>query len=779
MLFIRVSLVRNIARLASTNVHIKPDDKIAVKSEAISKGQEMIESSVHKTVTLKIEDNVAVVKIDLPNAKENVLNEAVADDLRYCMSRINADASIKGVVIISGKPNTFIAGADIEMLSKCKSSADARKISSDAQRDFLQIENSQRPVVAAIMGTCMGGGLELALACHYRIAMDVPKTLFALPEVKLGLLPGAGGTQRLPKLVSITEALGMMLTGKTLSAIKAKKIGLIDRVVQPIGAGVKPAEENNYDYLEQIAIDAARQLSMGMLEVNRRGSLWEKTTNYVLTRTPIFKHFILKKARENVTKMTFGNYPAPLKILDVIESGVTRGPDLGYMEESEAFGDLTQTTQCKALIGIFKGRTECRRNKFGEAKKIDKLAVIGAGLMGAGIANVSIDKDIQTYLLDRNDEGLARGQNQIHKHYDGMVKRKKITDYQRHKFMANLKTTCTYDDLHDCDVAIEAVFEELPLKHGIIKKLESVVPEHCIIASNTSALPITEIASVSTRPERIIGMHYFSPVERMELLEIITTKDTSKETIAVAVQLGLTQNKLVVVVKDCPGFFVVRCLAPMMSEVVRLLQEGVYPDEIDQMTKQYGFPVGAATLTDEVGIDVAQHVAKFLGEALGLRVGGGSIAVLDEMVASGFKGRKSGKGYFIYDDSRRLNTSAKKKPVNEAALKILHKHQLTPVSTVSSVADRQLRILCRYINEAAICLEEGVISSPSDGDTASVFGIGFPPFKGGPFRFIDMYGADKLISDMLRYAEAYSPEQFKPAQIIQDHAKHNKKFYPE
>uniref|UniRef100_A0AAF5RX70 Trifunctional enzyme subunit alpha, mitochondrial n=1 Tax=Wuchereria bancrofti TaxID=6293 RepID=A0AAF5RX70_WUCBA len=753
-----ISLVRNIARHASTNVHIKPDDKVTVKSGIISKGQEMIESSVHKTVTLKIEDNVAVLKINLPNAKENVLNEAVADDFRYCMNRIDADASIKGVVIISGKPNTFIAGADIEMLSKCKSSADARKISSDGQRDFLQIEKSQRPVVAAIMGTCMGGGLELALACHYRIAMNVPKTLFALPEVKLGLLPGAGGTQRLPKLVSITEALGMMLTGKTLSAGKAKKIGLIDLI---------------------IAIDVARQLSMGVLEVNRRGSLWEKTINYVLTKTPIFKHFILKKARESVTKMTFGNYPAPLKILDVVESGITRGPDLGYMEESEAFGYLTQTTQCKALIGIFKGRTECRRNKFGEAKKIDNLAVIGAGLMGAGIANVSIDKDIRTYLLDKNDEGLARGQNQIHKHYDGMVKRKKITDYQRHKFMANLKTTCTYDDLHDCDVAIEAVFEELPLKHEIIKKLESVVPEHCIIASNTSALPITEIASVSTRPERIIGMHYFSPVERMELLEIITTKDTSKEAIAVAAQLGLIQNKLVVVVKDCPGFFVVRCLAPMMSEVVRLLQEGVYPDEIDEMTRQYGFPVGAATLTDEVGIDVAQHVAKFLGEALGPRVGGGSIAILDEMVASGFKGRKSGKGYFIYDDSGRLNTFAKKKPVNEAALRILHKHQLTPVSTVSGVADRQLRILCRYINEAAICLEEGVISSPSDGDTASVFGIGFPPFRGGPFRFIDIYGADKFISDMLRYAEAYSSEQFKPAQIIQDHAKQNKKFYPE
>ncbi|VDN17593.1 unnamed protein product [Gongylonema pulchrum] len=532
---------------------------------------------------------------------------------------------------------------------------------------------------------------------------------YYLEKVKLGLLPGAGGTQRLPKLVPITEALSMMLTGKVLPPVKAKKIGLIDRVVQPIGPGLRSIEENNYYYLEKVAVEAARQLSAGALKADRKGSYWKQAMNLLLTKTPLLKSVILKKARENVMKMTSGNYPAPLRILDVVETGLTRGPDQGYLEES-------------------------------------LLAVIGAGLMGSGIANVSIDKGIQTYLVDMNDIAIARGQNHIHKHYDGLVKRRRITDYQRHKFMANLKPTFSYSDLRDCDA------------------LESVVPEHCIIASNTSALPITQIASVSTRPERIIGMHYFSPVEKMELLEVITTKKTSKETIAKAAQLGLAQNKLVVIVKDCPGFFVVRCLAPMMSEAGRLLQEGVSPEELDKITKDYGFPVGAATLMDEVGLDVSQHVAEFLGQ---------------EMVASGFKGRKSGKGYFIYGGSTKFGSLfGKKKKVNEAAARILQKHRLNPVVNMSSTADRQLRILCRYVNEAALCLEEGVISSPLDGDTASVFGIGFPPFWGGPFRFIDLYGADKLVRDMSGYAEAYSSEQFAPAQIIRDHAKQHVNFYP-
>uniref|UniRef100_F1KS22 Trifunctional enzyme subunit alpha, mitochondrial n=1 Tax=Ascaris suum TaxID=6253 RepID=F1KS22_ASCSU len=732
-------------------------------------------SSTNEMVSLRVDGDVAVVKIDNPGAKENTLNATVSRQLMQAMERIENDEGIRSAVLISGKPNSFIAGADIGMLVRVKNAAEAQQISSEAQRGFARIERSKKPVVAAIMGTCMGGGLELAMACHYRIAVNSPKTRLALPEVMLGLLPGAGGTQRLPKLVSITNALDMMLTGKTVRPQKAKAIGLVDHVVQPIGMGLKPADENNLDYLQKIAVDVARGLSSGKLKFERKRPPLERVTNYFLTRRPLLDSVVLKMARNKVMKQTAGNYPAPLKILDVVKEGLSTSGTEGYDAESKAFGELSQTTQCNALIGVFHGSSDCKKDKYGPARKTEKLAVIGAGLMGAGIANVSIDKGIRTVLVDMHDAGLSRGMNQIYSQLNGSVKKKKITPMQKDNYMANLKPSLSYDALRDCDVAIEAVFEEIALKHKIVKQLEEVVPSHCVIASNTSALPISEIASVSKRPEQVIGMHYFSPVEKMQLLEVITTNKTSKETLAVAAQLGLAQKKLVVVVKDCPGFFVVRCLCPMMSEVVRLLQEGVQPQALDELTKAYGFPVGAATLADEVGLDVAEHVAQFLGKALGPRVGGASVDLLSEMVSSGFKGRKSGKGYYLYGKNKFTLKSGKR--INEAAMKIIAKHHVNAPAAVSGTEDRQLRVLSRFVNEAAICLEEGVIQSPTAGDIASVFGIGFPPFWGGPFRFVDLFGAEKLVSSMSRYADAYSEEQFQPAQILIDHAKNSKKFH--
>ncbi|KAK0429221.1 hypothetical protein QR680_011259 [Steinernema hermaphroditum] len=729
-------------------------------------------ASEQKKVSVSVQDDVAIIRINDTSSKVNSLGRALSDDLKQAFDQVERDDAVKSVVLISGKPDCFVAGADISMLEATKSAQEASELSSSAQQQFERIEKSSKPVVAAIMGSCMGGGLELALSCRYRIAVNDSKTQLALPEVMLGLLPGAGGTQRLPKLVAVPTALDMMLTGKTLRAQKAKSAGLVDRVVQPLGIGLKSPAENTLSYLETVAIQAAKDISSGALKIDRTRPLLERVTNYFMRRRPVLDGVVLKMARDKVMKQTQGNYPAPLEILDVIKTGLITGGKAGYEAEAKAFGKLTQTTQSKALIGLFHGSTDCKKNKYGPAPPTKNLGVIGAGLMGAGIANVSIDKGINTVLIDMNEEGLNRGRNQIITQMDGAVKRRKYTKADRDNYLAKLHPTTDYSALKNADVVIEAVFEDMPLKHKIIKQLESVVPENCIIASNTSALPIAEIASVSSRPERIIGMHYFSPVDKMQLLEIIVTDKTSKETLAAAAKLGLDQKKLVVVVKDCPGFFVVRCLGPMMSEVVRLLQEGVEPGKLDNLTKAYGFPVGAATLADEVGLDVAQHVATFLGKALGPRVHGGSSELLSELVNAGHKGRKTSSGIYVYGSGKKG-----KKTVNEAASKIIAKHQLTAPSSVNNTEDQQLRVVSRFVNEAVICLQEEVISSPSDGDIASVFGVGFPPFWGGPFRFVDLYGAEKLVKAMDRYANAYKQEQFAPCQLLQDYAKTGKKFY--
>ncbi|KIH50676.1 enoyl-CoA hydratase/isomerase family protein, partial [Ancylostoma duodenale] len=341
------------------------------------------------------------------------------------------DGSIKSIVLMSGKPGSFVAGADVGMLSKAKNPVEGATISRRAQDQFAKLEQSGKPIVAAIMGSCMGGGLELAMSCQYRIAVNDKKTQLALPEVMLGLLPGAGGTQRLPKLVSLQNALDMMLTGKRIKADKAKKIGLVDSVVQPIGDGLEPAAINTHKYLERIAVDTARQLASGSLKVNRERPLVEKLMNKAMTTTFVLDNLVMKMARDKVMKQTGGNYPAPLRILEAVRAGIVEGSSTGYTYEVQCFGELTQTYQSKALVGLFNGSTECKKNKYGKGKEVKELAVVGAGLMGAGIADVTIDKGIKCVLLDMNEQGLERGQNQIATHLNGQVKRKKINRLEK------------------------------------------------------------------------------------------------------------------------------------------------------------------------------------------------------------------------------------------------------------------------------------------------------------------------------------------------------------
>jgi 3-hydroxyacyl-CoA dehydrogenase/enoyl-CoA hydratase/3-hydroxybutyryl-CoA epimerase len=641
------------------------------------------------------------------------------------------------------------------MLSAFEMPAEARGISRQAHRLVSRLQHLSIPTVAAINGSCAGGGLELTLGCDYRIATTANKTTLSLPEVKLGLLPGGGGTQHLPRLIGVQQALTLMLTGKNTYPEKARRIGLVDALIHPPG-------------LHQAAVRAARELADGTRTVDRDGpSLSEQ----VLESNTLSRRIIYRQAGRRTESRTRGNYPAPPRILDAVRTGMEEGLDAGLDAEMRHFGDLVFTPESKALVQVFFAKQAGEKNPLADqARPIDTIGVLGAGLMGAGIAQVTAENGMDAVLKDQTLDLAAQGKRRVSAAANREKEKGIINRFKRDQRIERVVPTGDYNLLASCDLVIEAVPENLDLKHQVLSETEAVIDSDAVFASNTSSLPITEIAAAAEHPERVVGMHYFSPVPDIPLLEVVATDETSDAALATAVEAGLAQGKTIIVVNDGPGFYTTRILALYMNEALHLLDAGADIPTVDEMMKDFGFPMGPFELFDFVGLDVAGKITEVMRD----RLPSDRLDISDtaeRLADADLLGQKTHEGFYHYtptDD----DDEPERGDLNEAIYDVVS----TPNGSTPSADTVQNRLALMMVNEAVRCLEDDVLRSPTDGDLGAVFGLGFPPFRGGPFRYVDQEGAGTVVRRLRDLAERYG-DRFRPAERLQALASDERCFY--
>lgn len=707
-------------------------------------------------LTLTIERGVAIISYDQPQSPVNTLNSRVGPVFDRFFARIEQDETIVGAVLASGKADTWIAGADIDELTRITVAAEGEALSRGGHAVLDRLAGLRKPVIAAIHGAALGGGLEVALACRHRIASDHAKTVMALPEVQLGLIPGAGGTQRLPRMVGLQAALDMILTGRNIKAKKAWQMGLVHELVHPA-------------VLRDVAVTRVLDLAAGRTPPvkPRKGS----ATTVLLEDNALGRKLVFKKAREGVLAKTKGKYPAPLAAIDVIQHGYAEGVQAGLQEEARVFGELTVSAVSRQLVYLFFATTALKKDSGlpdgvdAVPRTVRKIGVLGAGFMGAGITTVAVQAGTLVRLKDASVERLAGGWRAVREVVRERLKKRQITRLQLDDTMSLVGSTTDYRGFADVDLVIEAVFEDVAVKHQVLKEVEAVAP-HAIFASNTSTIPIREIAAAATRPAQVVGMHFFSPVHKMPLLEVIVTPDTSAETTRTAVQYGRALGKTVIVVQDGAGFYVNRILAPYINEAGRLLDDGARIDDVDAALTAFGFPVGPITLLDEVGLDIAGKSGPIMAAAFGDRMA--PSATLRRVVESGRLGRKAKSGFYRYDDD------GKRAGVDESVYALTSagaaRHSV-PASEIEA------RCVLPMLNEAVRCLQHGIIRSARDGDIGAVFGIGFPPFLGGPFRYLDTLGLSRVV-EQLDGLNARFPGRFEPAALLREMAATGRRFHP-
>ncbi|MCW8821272.1 MAG: 3-hydroxyacyl-CoA dehydrogenase NAD-binding domain-containing protein [Sulfurovum sp.] len=694
------------------------------------------------------ERGIATLTFDTPDSEVNVLCFDALYELEQQITQMHDNMSIKALFIESAKEHIFIAGADIKEIKAFKNTSETVDKLRHGQEIFNQLENLPFPTVAIIDGACLGGGLELALACDYRVATNDAHTRIGLVEVSLGIIPGLGGTQRLPLLVGFSKSIELITASKRLKGDKALSLGLVDASVPSGYLGFKKEE-------------FSKEILAGTLEAKvaklRKGIRWYEMF------APV-KMLIVKMARKEVLKQTAGHYPAPLKAIDVLEETLTMSLEEGLKIELEVFEPLATSQISKNLIELFFTSEKLKKESFSkaEAKEIKSAAVIGVGTMGSGIAWVLAYKDIPVRVGERSMHSIAQAMAKMMQSFERIKRRGRLTDREIGLKMDRVTYTIDMQGLTQTDIVIEAVNEDPAVKKKIYETLEATVSEHTIIATNTSSLEITELVKESFHPERFVGMHFFNPVQKMPLVEVIAGEKTSDETIATVVKLAKRLSKIPIKVSECAGFLVNRILMPYLNEAAKMFDEGENIEHIDELLTHFGMPMGPFTLADEVGIDIGEKVSTILYEAYGERMKPSK--VLMQMTQNEWLGKKTGTGFYTHKGKDKFH--------NE------HIHELHTNHAVLDDAPIQDRTILIMVNEAARCLEEGVVANARYLDMAMVMGTGFPAFRGGLLRYADGEGLSNVVARLKLLEEKYG-ERFTPVKSLVEMAENGKTFYDE
>ncbi len=698
-------------------------------------------------------DGIAVLRLDTPDSPVNLIGRALLTELRGLLELLEADANVRGIVVASAKPDGFIAGADVGELAALGTPEAGATFSRDGQAVLARLA-AGKPVVAAMHGPVLGAGLEVALACGWRVATDNPRTVLGLPEVQLGLLPGGGGTQRLPRLIGLRPALPLLLTGKRVGAREALELGLVDELC--------PAAT-----LEDTAVRAALSLADGSAH-RRRLPLKER----LFLHEPL-RGIALRAARNEVWRTTRGHYPAPPLVLRCVATGLRRGAQAGYAAESEGFGRLAASDEARNLIWIFQASSALKRPPEGvPARSVRSVAVVGAGFMGEGIAAVSLPQ-AEVVLRDVSTGALDRTAMSIREALDQRVRRGALAPAERDRQLARLRVAPDVAALASADLVIEAVNERLEVKRRVLAEVETVIAPDAVFASNTSALPISAIAAGARHPERVVGMHYFSPVPRMPLLEVVVPAGAAERAVATARLFGTRQGKSVIVVRDGPGFFTTRVLAAMLNEAMLILEEGAGIDTLDRAARNFGFPVGPCALLDEVGIDIGAHVSRDLARVLPRSDDAASDA-LGRLFDAGFLGRKNARGFYLYTPIQPGTRRLPRKQVNQEILSFFNRGRREGVAPPPE--EMEDRLTYAFAGETVRCLEEKIVASARDADVGAVLGLGFPPFHGGPLHWLDTLGAEHAVWRFRTLVE-HAGARFEPPDLLVRHAEKGTKFH--